>query len=397
MYERRQVDTLASRMSGDGTWTMQFVVGPRQTGKSTLVSQALTKSGATGHSVSADEAENPNTAWVEREWSVARSMAEASGEPVVLCIDEVQSIPGWARCVKALYDRDRREGIPIRTVLTGSSSLLLHKGMEDSLMGRFEVVPSTQWNFSECREAFGFSLDEYLYFGGYPGAAPFASDERRWRSYMRDAIVEPTISKDVLEMGEVRKPALIRALFRLGCAYSGQELSYTKILGQLQDSGNTVTVAHYLDLLGKAGMVSALPKYSEKEFVKRRSSPRLMVHDTSLMTSMSDKGREVLLGDPTARGHLVESAVGSYLLSRSAAEGFEVMWWREGVREVDFVIRDGSALTAIEVKSGSESGQSGMARFLDANPGAKRVVVGGSAAGACGIGEFLSGGVDLFY
>lgn len=397
MFERSQVSTLAARMAGDGTWTMQFVVGPRQTGKSTMVAQAIKRSGVVSHFVSSDEATVADAAWIEREWAVARTMAKSSGGPVVFCIDEVQGVPGWARCVKALYDRDRREGTPVRAVLSGSSSLLLHKGMEDSLMGRFEIIPSAQWTLSECREAFGFSLEEFVYFGGYPGAAPFSSDEARWRSYMRDAIVEPTISKDVLEMGSVRKPAIMRNLFRLGCAYSGQELSYSKMLGQLDGKGNTDTIAGYLDLLGKAGMLSGIQKFSDKETAKRRSSPRLMVHDTSLMTSMSDKGRATLLGDPATRGRLVESAVGAYLLERSVAEGFEVMWWRDRTKEVDFVLRDGPSLSAIEVKSGGESEQSGMAEFLDRHPGARRIVVGGAAAGSCDVEEFLLGEVDLFW
>lgn len=397
MYRRKQVATLASRLVEDDVWTMQVVVGPRQTGKSTLISQALGMAGAESHFVSSDDEANPNASWIEREWQVARDMTHGGTRRVVLCIDEIQKVPGWARQVKSLYDRDRRLGTPVRAVLSGSSSLLLHKGMEDSLTGRFELIRSPHWSLSECREAFGFSFDDFLYFGGYPGAAPLANDERRWRMYVRDAIVEPTIAKDVLEMAEVRKPALMRALFRLGCAHSGQELSYTKMLGQLQDQGNTVTVAHYLDLLGKAGMLSAIPKFSDKELAKRRSSPRLMVHDTALLTAMSDRGRDAFLGRGELRGHLVESAVGAYLIARAECEGFDVMWWREGSREVDFVIRDGSSLTAIEVKSGHEAGQSGMADFLDANPGAKRIVVGGAAAGACSLEDFLMGDVELFY
>lgn len=396
-YQRPQVRQLVDRLTGDTAWTMQFVIGPRQTGKTTLISQALSAVEAEHHFVSADDVPNPNAAWVEREWQVARDMTRSGSRMVILCIDEVQKVPDWARQVKSLYDRDRREGIPVRTVLSGSSSLLLHKGMEDSLMGRFEIIRSPHWSLAECQEAFGFGLDQFMYFGGYPGAAVFSTDERRWKAYLRDAIVEPTISKDVLEMSEVRKPALMRALFNLGCAYSAQELSYTKILGQLQDKGNTVTVAHYLDLLGKAGMISAIPKFSDKEVTKRRSSPRLMVHDTSLMTAMSDKGADAFLVSGDLRGHLVESAVGAYLLARSECEGFDVMWWREGVKEVDYVIRDGSALTAIEVKGGAESGQSGMAEFLDNHPGTKRIVVGGAAAGACSIENFLMGEVELFY
>lgn len=396
-YQRKQVGQLVERITNDVAWTMQFVVGPRQTGKTTIISQALLAADAEHHFVSADDVPNPNATWIEREWQIARDMTRSGSGKVILCIDEIQKVPDWARQVKSLYDRDRHEGIPVRAILSGSSSLLLHKGMEDSLMGRFEVIRSPHWSLRECKEAFGFSLDNFLYFGGYPGAAAFSSDERRWKAYLRDAIIEPTISKDVLEMSEVRKPALMRALFNLGCAYSAQELSYTKILGQLQDKGNTVTVAHYLDLLGKAGMISAIPKFSEKEVAKRRSSPRLMVHDTSLMTAMSDKGADAFLASGDLRGHLVESAVGAYLIARSECEGFDVMWWRKGVKEVDFVIRDGSRLSAIEVKGGVESGQSGMADFLDAHPGTKRIVVGGSSAGACAIEDFLMGEVELFY
>lgn len=397
MFKRAQVEVLAQRMQEPEVLTMQFVVGPRQTGKSTMITQALELAGMPSHFVSSDEAPLPDAEWIAREWQQARNMTAGGTRPVVLCVDEVQNVSGWARRVKALWDQDRREHTPLHVVLSGSSSLLLHKGMEDSLMGRFEVIRSAQWSFAECREAFGFSLDDYLYYGGYPGAAPFAKDQRRWAAYLRDAIVEPTISKDVLELGEVRKPALMRALFRLGCAYSGQELSYNKMLGQLQDGGNTATLAGYLDLLSKAGMLSAVPKYADKEITKRRSSPRLMVHDTSLMTALSDKGQDEFLARGELRGHLVESAVGAYLLARAAAEGFEVMWWRDGQREVDFVVRDGSALSAIEVKGGAESRQSGMAAFLDEHPGARRLVVGGTSSGACGIEEFLLGEVPLFY
>ncbi|MBM6676075.1 ATP-binding protein [Olsenella uli] len=397
MFQRAQVDILSGRLSEPNIWTMQFVVGPRQTGKSTILAQALAKVDVAHHFVSADEVANPNAAWIEREWQVARDMTLGGRQTVVFCIDEAQKVPGWARQVMGLYDRDRREGIPVRVVLSGSSSLLLHKGMEDSLMGRYEIIRSPHWSLSECSDAFGFSIDQFLYFGGYPGAAAFASDELRWKAYLRDAIIEPTIARDVLEMEEVRKPALMRALFRLGCAYSGQELSYNKMLGQLQDNGNTVTLAHYLDLLDKAGMIFAMPKFSDKELTRRRSSPRLMVHDTSLMTATSDKGKDEFLAPGELRGHLVESAVGAYLLARSANEGFDVMWWREGNREVDFVLRRGSSLTAVEVKSGAETRQSGMAQFLDGHPGAKRIVVGGASAGACSVEKFLLGEVELFY
>ena len=318
------------------------------------------------------------------------------GQPVVLVVDEIQKVSNWTTTVKSLYDADRRNLTNVKVILSGSSSLLLHKGLEDSLMGRFEFIRSTHWSLRECKEAFGFSLDDYLYYGGYPGAARLAGDDQRWTTYMRDAIIEPTISQDVLALEDVRKPALMRALFRLGATYSAQELSYNKMLGQLQDAGNTVTLAHYLDLLGKAGMITGLPKFSAKEIERRKSSPRLMVFDTSLTTAISAKGHERLVGEPDLRGHLVKSSVGARLLARSGREGFDVMWWREGNEEVDFVLRKATALVAIEVKSGTESGQSGMAEFLRRNPEAHRIIVGGSSAGACTVEEFLMDEVPLF-
>ena len=324
-------------------------------------------------------------------------MTAKGSKTAILAIDEIQKVPHWSAAVKALYDADKRNNVPLRVVLSGSSSLLLHKGLEDSLMGRFELIRSPHWSLTECSEAFGFTLEDYLYFGGYPGAARFASDELRWASYVRDAIIEPTISQDVLALEDIRKPALMKALFKLGALYSAQELSYTKMLGQLQDAGNTVTLAHYLDLLGKAGILCGLPKYDDKELAKRKSSPRFMVYDTSLMTATSSKGKQLFETLPDLRGRLVESAVGARLLARAPEEGFSVSWWREGANEVDFVLSRGNDLAAIEVKSGKESRQSGMAKFLKGHPEAKRIVIGGSSSGACGIEEFLRDKVPLFY
>ncbi|MDO4437240.1 MAG: AAA family ATPase [Coriobacteriaceae bacterium] len=397
MYQRKQVETITQRMLESRNPLIQVVVGPRQTGKSTMLSQAVGNAGLDCHFVSADDPLVPTAEWLRTEWQQARNLTRGNTRPAALIVDEIQKVQQWSNTVKSLWDADRRSASTLKVFLSGSSSLLLHHGLEDSLMGRFELIRSPHWSYSECRDAFGYSLDDYLYFGGYPGAARFTEDPQRWGSYIRDAVVEPTISQDVLALEDVRKPALMRALFRLGAAYSGQELSYTKMVGQLQDAGNTVTVAHYLDLLGKAGMICALPKFDNKELVRRRSSPRLMVFDTSLITALSAKGRERLIDDPEQRGHIVESAVGARLLARSSAEGFDVLWWREANEEVDFVLQKGTALTAIEVKSGHESAQSGMATFLAKHPEAKRIVVGGSSAGACAVEDFLLDEIELFY
>ena len=394
MYERRQVGAIAERLCENNS-LIQVVCGPRQTGKSTMIAQALESCGIPAHSVSADDILAPDVEWVRAEWQQARNLLRLEGHPCVLVLDEIQKVQAWPNVVKGLWDADKREGRQLRVVLSGSSSLLLRKGMEDSLQGRFEIIRSPHWSFLEMSEAFGYSLDDFLFFGGYPGAARFRKDEKRWFRYMRDSIIEPTISRDVLSLTEIRKPALMRALFELGASFSAQELSYNKMLGQLTDAGNTTTLAAYLDLLDKANVLCGLEKYHPKVLNERKSSPRLMVYDTSLMTATQGRSRELLLSDSALNGHLVESAVGAYLLARSIEEDFEVRWWREGNNEVDFVLCGREGLTAIEVKSGRTKSQGGMAKFLALYPEALRIVVGGSASGSVTLEDFLSGKVKL--
>jgi predicted AAA+ superfamily ATPase len=375
VLERNLVQTLGARMAEPRRF-LQLVVGPRQTGKTTAVTQMLEHCPLPQRYASADDAIVPTTDWLRNEWELARMLTTTSGGEAVLVLDEVQKVADWPTAVKSLWDEDSRNRTPLKVVLTGSSAMLLQRGSEESLMGRFELLHCPHWSFAECRTAFGFSLDDYLYFGGYPGAAPLISDEDRWSRYIGAAIVEPTIAQDVLSMDEVRKPALLRALFNLGAHYSAQELSYTKLQGQLQDAGNTTTLAHYLQLLDKAGMLTGLQKYSASLLTVRNSSPRLLVHNTALMTYAAGSRREQLHADPTERGHLVESAVGAHLLARGLVDGFNVYWWRERSNEVDFVISDGYRLTAIEVKSGRVKGLQGIAAFESEYPHALSLVVG---------------------
>jgi uncharacterized protein len=311
----------------------------------------------------------------------------------ILVVDEIQKIKGWSPIVKLQWDEDNRLRVPLKVILTGSSSLLLQKGLSESLMGRFEILYSPHWSYSECKEAFGYSLDDFLFFGGYPGASVLIRDESRWARYMGTSIVEPTISQDILMMEEVRKPALLRALFMLGSGYSAQELSFTKMIGQLQDAGNTVTLAHYLDLLSKANMLTGLQNYSGSQIRIRKSSPRFMVYDTSLMTYADGANRRHLLDSPTDRGRLVESAVGAYLLARGKEEGFEVYWWRDRGNEVDFVIQKGSQITAIEVKSGRVKGVGGSLVFKRLYPEALSLIIGSANYG---LEDFLLGKKPIF-
>ena len=390
MFKRRLVSKLIERLTEPRRF-IQIIAGPRQTGKTTAVLQALKELDMQSHFVSADDPSFNSAEWLRNEWEQARALCKT--RDAILVVDEIQKIQNWSSVVKLLWDEDSRLFSSLKVVLTGSSSLLLQKGLSESLLGRFEILFSTHWSYSECKEAFNYSLDDFLFFGGYPGASALIRDESRWAQYMGKSIVEPTISQDILMMEEVRKPALLRALFLLGAGYSAQELSFTKMLGQLQDAGNTVTLAHYLELLNKANMLTGLQNYSGNQIRSRKSSPRFMVYDTSLMTYVDGTNRRRLLDNPTDKGRLIESAVGAYLLARSKEEGFEVYWWRERNNEVDFVIKKSRQITAIEIKSGRVKSVGGSLSFKQRYPEALSLIVGSMN---CRLEDFLLGQKPLF-
>jgi predicted AAA+ superfamily ATPase len=237
------------------------------------------------------------------------------------------------------------------------------------------------------RDAFGLNVDQYLYFGGYPGAASLIGDEERWRRYLLDSLIEMTISRDILMMNRVDKPALLAQLFRLGCAYSSQILSYQKMLGQLQDAGNTTTLAHYLDLLAGAGMLCGLPKFSGEVVRQRGSSPKFQVLNNALMTAQSAISFTEARRDPERWGRIAESAIGAHLANGAQMGEYELFYWREVSKEVDFVLRRGDKVLALEVKSGNRrTSLPGMTAFDKAFGPAKKLLVG---TGGIPIEEFL--------
>ena len=363
-YRRPQAAELARRLAEPRRF-IQVIAGPRQAGKSTLVAQAIEAVAVPVRFASADEPTLRGPEWIAQQWEAARLDTGPRGS--VLVIDEVQKAAGWSESVKRLWDEDTRAGRALHVVLLGSAPLLVEQGLSESLAGRFEVIRVPHWSLAEMRAAFGVTLDEYVFFGGYPGAAPLIGDEARWRRYVLDSLVETTISRDVLLLTRVDKPALLRRLFELGCRYSGQELSYTKMLGQLHDAGNTTTLAHYLELLAGAGLLAGLPKFSGNAVRRRASSPKLQVLNTALATAQSGRSFTDTRADGEVWGRLVESAVGAHLANAAVSDALELSWWREGDREVDFVLGGPGGLAAIEVKSGRAPGsQPGIAAFTAA-------------------------------
>lgn len=367
---------------------LQVVAGPRQVGKTTLVRQALSElSRRPGkvlaqHSVSADNPGLVGSRWLHAQWEAARALANQVGS-CILVLDEVQKLPGWTEEVKRLWDEDSRVGRDVRVVVLGSAPLLIARGLTESMAGRFEMTRLGHWRFREMREAFGVTLEQFIYYGGYPGAASLIGEPARWAAYVRDALIETTISKDVLMMSPVQKPALLRRVFDLACRYSAQELSYQKMLGQLNDAGNTTTLAHYLQLLEGAGMVCGLQKYAGQVVRQRGSSPKLQVFNTALMGAIACTegfGLERLRATPELWGRITESAVGAELLARHLEHSSTqplIHYWRDGANEVDYVVRQQADLFALEVKSGANSGNTkGLDAFCRLYPSGRPLLLG---------------------
>lgn len=387
-FVRPQADDLTRRLSEPRRF-IQVVTGPRQVGKTTMVLQATERSGLPTHYATADRPTVRTVRWIEQQWEAARLLVDqADRDGAVLVLDEIQKVPEWSEIVKYLWDEDTRLARPLKAVILGSAPLLVRRGLGESLAGRFESIPAPHWSFDEMRAAFGWEVEQYIFYGAYPGAASLVHQPDRWARYIRDSLIEPVLSRDILLLSRVDKPALLRQVFELGCAYSGQILSYTKMLGQLQDAGNTTTIAHYLDLLGGAGLVTGLQKYSGGVVRRRSSSPKLQVLNTALIAALSGSGFDEARHRPDSWGRMVESAVGAHLANAASTGLCELYYWRDRNREVDFVVRSGDRLVAIEVKSGrAPRAQPGIDAFSDAHQPSRTLLVGG---GGIDIGWFLS-------
>ena len=412
-YARGQISNLLGRLD-EVPERLICVTGPRQTGKTVMVRQALERVERPSRYLAVDEpnpftlpaffgnddggfAESGDSAlsmtgerdarWLVREWERARLDADRSERGFILAVDEVQKIPDWSEAVKGLWDADRRDGRRLHVVLLGSAPLLMQRGMTESLAGRYETIRLAHWSFAEMSVAFDFDLASYVYFGGYPGAAPLVGEESRWRAYVVDAIVEPNIDRDILAMQRVDKPVLLKRLFEVGTGYSGQILSFTKMLGQLQDAGNTTTLARYLDLLAHAGLLAGLPNFAGGAHRRRASIPKLNVLNTALMSALSGYTFEEAKADRSFWGRLLESAVGAHLFNSGVPE-IRLHYWRHRSREVDFVLSRGPRLAAVEVKSGARRTRlSGLEGFSERFGGVATILAG---EGGVPLSEFLS-------
>ena len=394
MIQRIQLQHVKARINEERKF-IQVIMGPRQVGKTTLVNQLLQQIDMEYHFVSADAVFDSNYVWIEQVWETARiKLRQSKTHELLLVIDEVQKIPNWSEYIKQQWDKDTFEKTNIKVILLGSSRLLIQRGLTESLAGRFETIYLGHWSYAEMSTAFNWDVEQYIYFGAYPGTASLINDEERWKNYVKDALIETSISKDILMLTRVDKPALLKRLFELGSLYSGQILSYTKILGQLQDSGNTTTLSHYLQLLSDSGLLGGIEKFAGDVVRIRSSSPKFQVFNNALFTVQDIYSFQSAKMKPEYWGRLVESAIGSHLLNNSYSERFNLYYWRENNNEVDFVLEKDRKLISIEVKSGNRSANKGMSQFSQKFSPKRNLLIG---TGGISVEEFLKiNPVELF-
>lgn len=394
LFKRIHSEILFSRISEERD-KIQVLIGPRQVGKTTLMEQVLSSIDVPYTLAKADNVNPSDNDWIHRTWESARAQIRSKQlADYLLVIDEIQKISNWSEVVKAEWDWDTSNHVPLKVILLGSSRIMIQSGLKESLAGRFELIRMGHWSYTEMKEAFGMSLEQYIYFGGYPGAARFVHDEKRWKRYIKDSIIAPAIDKDVVLTSNIYKPALMKQLFTLGCKYSSDELALTKIVGQLQDSGNVTTLASYLDLLSQCQLVTGLQKYANDEARKYNSVPKFGVFNNALLSANTRASFTSVRNDPQTWGKWVESAVGAHLLSAAEEQDYQVFYWRERNDEVDFIVQADDICIAFEVKSGRRATNRGVHIFDDKFHPTHTYIVG---TGGIPLEDFLSSSVEVWF
>lgn len=363
MYKRAQLSVLESRMA-ESRRTIHVVMGPRQVGKSTMIDQFVEHTSVPYSLFSADGVGKTNTDWISEKWYEVRTKMMLYGENEhILIIDEIQKIAGWSETVKKEWDQDTRDKRNLKVILLGSSRLLIQKGLEESLEGRYETLKMGYWEWEEMREAFGFTMEQFIYFGGFPGLAPYINDEDRWRRMMEDSIISPILNRDILDIEEIRNPSLLRQVFEIGSMYSAQEISLNKMQGVV-NSGTVPTISSYLRILDETMLVKPLYKYDNSTIKTKNSVPKMQAYNNAFRNSYCQHTFEEAVMNKVEWGRQVESAVGAYLAGRSVIDGFQLLFWRdEKKNECDYVLKKGESLIAIEVKSGHADNIEGYLAF----------------------------------
>lgn len=377
MIIRKQLSVLQARLAEPRRF-IQVLAGPRQVGKTTLIKQFIAEVKVPYTFVSADNVDSSDTSWISNQWRMVRIIMQTQRQMEhIIIIDEVHKINQWSEIVKKEWDSDTFSNVNIKVVLLGSSRLLLKDGLTESLAGRFELIRMPHWDYQEMRDAFDFSIEQYIYFGGFPGSASLIADEDRWRRYIKESIAMPAIEKDVLMTKRIIKPALMRQTFQIGCAYSGQLLAFNKMIGQLQDVGNTSTLANYLTILEEANLLGGIQKYAIDTARKYNSINKLQVYNNAFLSLYEGTSFMDEYMNHMRWGRWVESAVGAYLANHAEEYLYQLYYWRDtNNNEVDFIIARQNKCIAIEVKSGRRKSNQGIHVFEQHYHPFRTIVVG---------------------
>lgn len=366
---------LRQRLDEPAPGRIQLVTGPRQVGKTTLLLDLAAQYGEAAMYTAADAPEAGVPGYWDRFWAGAESRAER-GTTIVL-LDEIHLLPDWASSLKASWDRFRRRHLPIHIVATGSSGLRVTQGSRESLAGRFERIVFAHWSAAALASTFNVptaeAVRQSVLFGTYPGAWDLARDEARWRAYIRDAIIEPAIGRDVLALGQVRRPGLLRQVFAVAVGSPAEIVSLQKIQGQLGDRGALETVAHYLELLRDAYLVAGLEKFTRRA-VRRRAAPsKLVTLNNALLSATHPNGPPDPARDAARFGAWIENAC----LASAINQGQRVTYWREEPLEVDAVVEGSWGAWAIEIKTGrfDRRDLTGLFEFCRRHPAFRPLVV----------------------
>jgi uncharacterized protein len=369
-------EALTKRLAEPAPGRIQLLAGPRQVGKTTLLLEIADRLGRQAVYSAADAPEAALPGFWERLLARVEEVATAERRAVML-LDEAHLLHDWAARLKGLWDRFRRKQTPIHIVATGSSALHLAAGSRESLAGRFERLTLTHWSAGSIAQVFEIgpaqAAELFVRMGSYPGAFPLRGDVPRWSAYVRDAILEPAIGRDILALAAVRRPALLRQVFGVAAASPAQIVSLQKLQGQLQDAGALETIAHYLGLLEEAFLVAALPKFSARAARRRSAPPKLVTLNNALVAVMDPKGIVDADSDPRRFGAWLENAC----LAHAWNSGQQVSYWREEPLEVDGVIEGSWGRWAVEVKSGSfqMSDLKALLELVRRHPGLRPLVV----------------------
>jgi predicted AAA+ superfamily ATPase len=366
---------LLTRLQEPAPGRIQLLTGPRQVGKTTLLLEIASQFGDAAIYAAGDEPDAALPGFWERRWTDAEARAQRG--TAVLLLDEIHHLSDWAKRLKGYWDRQHRRRTPIHVVATGSSALRVTTGSRESLAGRFERMVLSHWSAASLASAFQLSAREaalnLVQFGSYPGAVELNGDPARWRAYLRDAVIEPAIGRDLLALGAIRRPALLRQVFAVAAGSPAQIVSLQKLQGQLQDKGALETVAHYLALLQDAYLVAPLERFSTRTDRRRAAPPKLVTLNNALLSAMHPDGPPDPAREPERFGFWVENAC----LAFGVNQGQRVTYWREEPLEIDAVFEGSWGEWAIEVKTGRFDAQAlkGLLEFCRRNPKVTPLVI----------------------